>query len=87
MSVASEEAAPPAMLLASIGFRVQPHKRGEALSAVLLIMTRTIATADDIDLSISTRHQGGANKLFERYSTPLSASSTEMPSISRPSSR
>src|SRR5262245_59705345 len=34
MTVASDEAGPAAMLLASIGFRVQPHKRDEALSAV-----------------------------------------------------
>jgi len=33
MSVAMDEAG-TAMLLASIGFRVQPHKLGEALSAV-----------------------------------------------------
>ena len=33
MSVAMEESA-PCMLLASIGFRVQLHKLGEALSAV-----------------------------------------------------
>lgn len=34
MTVAMDEAAPSVMLLASIGFRVQPHKLGEALSAV-----------------------------------------------------
>jgi len=34
MTVATDEAAPAAMLLASIVFRVQPHKRDEALSAV-----------------------------------------------------
>ena len=34
MTVAADETTPSAMLLASIGFRVQPHKRDEALSAV-----------------------------------------------------
>jgi quinol monooxygenase YgiN len=34
MTVAIDEAAPSVMLLASIGFRVQPFKRDEALSAV-----------------------------------------------------
>jgi len=34
MTVAADEATPSAMWLASIAFRVQPHKRDEALSAV-----------------------------------------------------
>jgi len=34
MTVAADGETPGAMLLASIGFRVQPHKRDEALSAV-----------------------------------------------------
>jgi quinol monooxygenase YgiN len=34
MTVATDEAVSTAMLVASIGFRVQPHKRDEALSAV-----------------------------------------------------